>query len=148
MNAYHRAMFYVLVGCILLAACATPEQVAASATAVGGAAVALFDALKPMLSEEQVAKLHATATHIDGTVDSLRSALGAVADAVGTIRAHSAENFEAVKAGATHLAQQVAAMPTHADLYGHDTGTALVAYGASRAASVRKHGFAGAKAKA
>lgn len=146
MNAYHRSLLCILIGCVLLAACATPEQVAAGATAVAGTAVALFDALKPMLSEEQVAKLHTTATHIDGTVDSLRAALGAVADAVGTIRSHSAENFEAVKAGATHLAQQVAAMPTHADLYGHDTGTALVAYGASRAASARKHGFIGKRA--
>lgn len=143
MNAYHRSLLCILIGCVLLAACATPEQTAAAVAAVGGTATALIDALKPVLSPEQLAKLHATAGHIDGTVSSVQTAVGALADAVAAVKHATESNFATVSDGATKLAQQVAGLPDRAELYGHDTGTALLAYGASRAASVRKHGFLG-----
>lgn len=143
MRSYHASLFLAIIGCLLLASCATPEQTVAAVGAVAGTATALIDALRPVLSPEQVAKLHATAGHIDGTVSSVQTAVGAVAQAIADIRSATEANFVAVKSGATALAQQVATLPTQGELYAHDTGTALTAFGAARAASIAKHGFLG-----
>lgn len=143
MKPLHFWLLAVLAGCLLLAGCATPEQTAAAVGAVAGTATALIDALKPVLTPEQLAKLHATAGHIDGTVSSVQTAVGAVADAIAAIRSSTEANFATVKDGALHLAQQVSALPTHADMYGHDAGVALTSVGAARALSVAKHGYVG-----
>lgn len=147
MTAHHRSLLLILVGCLLLASCATPEQTVAAVGAVAGTATALIGALKPLLPPEDLARLHSLAGHIDGTVSSVQVALGAVAEAVANIRNATEANFVAVKDGAHALASQVASLPSRAELLVHDTGTASVAVGTARLASVLKHGFAG-KAKA
>lgn len=144
----HLHLWLVLVGLLLLASCATPEQTAAAVGAVGATATALIDALRPVLSDEQMAKLHTIASNVDGGVDSVRHAVGALADAVGAVKSASAANFAAVSDAATKLHAQVATLPTDADLYMHDAGVGATSIGGARWLSVIKHGAVGKMPKA
>lgn len=74
---------------VMLVACATPEQTAAVATAGAGALIGFVDALRPMLSPEQAAKLSTIAGNVEGVVQATTSAVGAIAEAVASVRAQT-----------------------------------------------------------
>lgn len=137
------SLFLLMVSCLILAGCSTPAETATAIGAVGAAAVSLIDVLKPVLSPEQLAKLHAVATHVDGTVASVQQGFSVLADVVAAIKSSTASNFEQVASAATTLSQKVAALPTQTDLLMHDAGVGSGAIGGARLLSAMKHGYIG-----
>lgn len=141
-------MLAVSLLCFLFAACATPEQTTAAIAAAGATATALVQALAPMLSPEDLAKLQATAANIDGTVEATATAVRTVADAIASIRSAGAANFAQVTDGLQKLAIQAASSPSTEAVLGYNAGTAALAVAGSRALSISKHGKIGKMAKA
>ena len=132
-------LFLFAVLCFTLASCATPVETSAAVAAVGTSAVGLIEALAPLLSPEQLAKLQTTAQSIDGTVHATQSAIGIIADsitamksAVGTQIATQAENL-------AKAANSIATLPSREEVYLVNTGTGAAAVGTSRVLSAVKH---------
>lgn len=134
---------------LVLASCSAPPAALASGIAAAGASVVgIIQAIEPLLPPEQVAKLHATAQSIDGTVQATQAALGAVADVItsfkGAVGAQMTQHVEALN----KTAAAVAELPSRAEVY-YSSGAAMTGgTAASRLMSVVKHGFVGAAKKA
>lgn len=132
-------LFITAAICFTVAACATPQQTAAAITATTATATALIQALAPMLSPEDLAKLQLTAASIDGTVDATATAVRTIADAIASVRNASQSNFAVVTDGLQKLSIQTANTVTPEQLYGTSAGTGLLAIAADRGLSAIKH---------
>jgi len=125
--------------CFLLAACATPEQTVAATVAAVGAAGEFIAALKPILSPEMQAKLTATASQIDGTVQATSQAVAVLADAISTASAKVGQSIDAVSGGLAAAKEQIASRPGREEVYLVGGGTGAAGTVASRLLSHFKH---------
>ena len=91
----------------IFTACAgmTATEVGGTVVAGTGALVGMIEALKPMLSPEQYAKLQATAVNVQDIVQATTTAVGAVADSIGKMKA----DLDATKAAEWTTGEKVAA---------------------------------------
>lgn len=110
--------------CLTLAAC-TATEIAATTAAVTASAGAIVEAIKPLLSPEDAARLTMIASQVDGTVQATATALGQVVDAISQIRTNGETQFAAVNTAAQALAVQVASAPDMSDV-AFVSGTASV----------------------
>lgn len=134
------ALFLLSLAAVLFLAAACSTGTTAAAVTISATAVALVDAIAPLLPPEQVAALKATAHSIDGTVQATAHALNVVADAIGNLRGNTAQQIAEVNAGLQKAVVQVATMPGREELYLVGGGTAAASTGASRMLSRMKHG--------
>lgn len=118
--------------CFTLAACATPAQTAAAVTAVGSTAVAMIDALAPLLPPETLAKLQATAHTIDGTVQATATAVGTIADAIAQVKTNASQQFAAQAEGLQKAMMQLQTLPSREEVYLTGAGTGAASTAASR----------------
>ena len=133
--------FILLVGILLiLAACATPAQTAAAGAAIAETATALFNSLAPLLPPETLAKVQASAAHIDGTVRATATALGTLADAVAQSNANAGAQIHAVVDSVSKLSHDIASLPTQTQTTLMASGSAAIGTAASRYMSYLKHG--------
>ena len=130
-----------------LSSCSTPpEQIGAAVAAVGASAMAIVEAVKPMLSPEQAAELASVANQIDGKVQGTAYAVDVIAKTISQITA-SLDTQQATMANAitehgtalSGLAATVDGLPT----WGETSTTGAIAgsagYAASRVHSRIKH---------
>lgn len=132
--------------CFLLASCATPEAASATATAVAASAVALVDALTPLLTPEQLAKLHATADSIDGTVQATKTAVTIIADSIAAMKASVGDKIAQHAEQLAKAAQQVATLPSREEVHLTNAGYASGATAASRVLSAARRAKEAARA--
>ena len=136
-------LFCVAVLCFVLSGCATPEATTATIAAAGASAVALIDALAPLLPPEDLARLQATAGNIDGTVQATASALRTVCDAISSMKSTAGTQIADVARNVQALSVALAQAPTQEQVMLQSGGAAALATGASRALSAAKHGYVG-----
>lgn len=132
-------LFLVSALCFLLASCASPAETGVAISATVGAALAFVDAIQPLLTPEQLAKLQTTAGQIDGTVQATSAALSVVADSIAAFKAATQGQLGNFNDHVSNLAIQVAALPGRTEMLLQDAGVGSAAVGASRALSHLKH---------
>lgn len=128
----------VALACFALASCATPEVAVATTTAAVASAVALIDALGPLLPPETLAKLQVTASQIDGTVQATATAVGTLADAIAQLKAATSSQLAGAADKTATLFQQLAGMPSREEVYLVGAGSGAAGTAASRALSAMK----------
>jgi hypothetical protein len=122
-----------------LASCETTAATSAVVAAVGASAVGMIEAIAPLLTPEQLAKLQATAQSIDGTVQATQSAIGIIADSITAMKGTVGDQIAAQARAMAEAAHQVATLPTREEVLYTNAGTGLAALGASRGLSKIKH---------
>jgi len=137
-------LFALCALCLFLASCsAPPAAVAAAITAAGASVVGIVQAIEPLLSPEQVAKLHATASSIDGGIEATKLALSAVADVITQLKGNTAAQMAQHVEALNKTAAAVAELPSREEVLWTGAGAAAGGTGASRVLSGLKHGFFG-----
>jgi len=122
-----------------LPACTSMEHAAAAVAAVGASAMAIVEAVAPMLPPETVAKLQTTASQIDGTVQATATAVGTIADAIASMRTNVGAQFAEHAKGLQAAVTQIAELPGREEVYLVSGGTAAGGTAASRLLSHFKH---------
>ena len=126
--------------CFVFAACSAPPAALASGiAAVAASAMAIVEAVSPMLSPEALAKLQATAAGLDGTVEATRTAVATIADAIVAMKASVGAELAARAPQVSAPAVAIAALPSRTEVYASGTGATSAAVGASRLLSHFKH---------
>jgi len=125
--------------CFVLAACATGPQTGAVVAAATASAVALIDALAPLLSPEDLARLQVTAAGIDGTVAATAKAVSTIADAITNLRSGTGGEIAKLAADLQSNAVMLADRPGREELYLVSGGAASAGTAASRILSHLKH---------
>jgi len=141
LNRGNAILLAIAVMSFTLAACATPAETVAVATAAIGAAGAFIDQLAPILSPEMQAKLVAAAGSIDGTVSATSQAVGVIADAIAAFKTNVASQSVQFAEGIGSAREQLAAMPSREEVYAVGTGAGASGTLASRLLSWKKHGL-------
>ena len=98
-----------------LTAC-TAAEIAATTAGVTASAAAIVEAIKPLMSPEDAARLTLIAAQVDGTVQATATALGQVVNAITQIRTGSEAQFATMQTAAQALAVQVAQAPDMSDV--------------------------------
>lgn len=140
----------LLIGAALLflSSCtATPAEAVAAISAGVGAAAAFVRELTPLLSPEMQAKLSATASSIDGTVEATKMAIGVIADAVTQFKTAVGSQAAETSAALQKTSETIAALPGREEVYLAGGGFGALGTAASRAMSIMKHGAVGKMAK-
>jgi hypothetical protein len=133
--------------CFAFAACATPEA-AVAAGAIAASAVGIVNAISPLLEPEQLAKLHATASAIDGTVNATQTAIGLIADAFSSMKANVGAELAKHAANLVDATHSIAALPSREEVHLTNAGYGSGAVAVSRGLSVVKHARSAARAVA
>lgn len=132
------SLVFVSLLCFLLASCATPEATVATVSAVGATAAALVDAISPLLTPEQLAKLHATASSIDGTVQATQTAVSIIADSITAMKTSVGDKIAQHAEQLAKAAQQVATLPSREEIHLTNAGYATGATATSRVLSAAR----------
>jgi len=139
-------LFTLCALCLFLASCsAPPAAVAAAITAAGASVVGIVQAIEPLLPPEQVAKLHATASSIDGGIEATKLALSAVADVITQLKVNTAAQMAQHVEALNETAAAVAELPSRDEVRYTNGAVASATLLASRGLSAVKHGFIGKK---
>ena len=138
-----RATVALLIsGALLLvfAVSCTATEFAAGAAVVSAGAASILDAVGPLLSPEQFAKIRAGVESLDGGVAATKATVSVIVDAFESFRDAVAARHDAL-AAASH-AQEVllAGKATTGEAVGYSLGGGAVGTGASRWLSMVKHG--------
>jgi hypothetical protein len=123
----------------LASACTTTEGAVAAVAAVGASAVELINAVSPLLSEEQQAKLMTVATQIDGGIGATKTAVGVIADCISTLKSSTGAAFAEHAKNLQSLASTVSDAPSREEVHLTNAGYATGATLTARVLSVMKH---------
>lgn len=125
--------------CFLLAGCATPAETAGAVAAVGASVVGIIEAVAPLLPPETLAKLHATANSIDGTVAATQTAVGLIADVITQFKSTVGDQLAQRAQDTAALAATIGEKPSTEEVYLISGGAGAGSTALSRLLSRFKH---------